>query len=901
MSAPRRHHAALAPGYRLHWYEIESILGQGGFGITYLARDTNLDQKVAIKEFLPTDLAVRTHDSSVVPMSDAQVDTFGWGLNRFIAEAQTLARFQHPNIVVVHSVFEENNTAYMVMSYVEGETLEDAFKFRHIDGEEQLLAMLHPLLDGLEQLHDAGYIHRDIKPDNIYIRKDGSPVLLDFGSARQSVGAQTRTLTALVSPGYAPFEQYGSSKEKERQGAWTDIYALGATMYRGVTGKGPPDAIDRANELMSGRNDILIPTTVLDVEGYSTGFLRAIDHAIEFLPEKRPQSIAGWRAVLPGGDAVAEDNDEADAATVLAPETATELAPDVTPSTGQIRAQAGAGKIRKRWIVLGVLIAAVVVGGLLGLQQKGDEGVSQPTDETAVSESRQPVAETLQPIPEETSLTPEEIAAMQLEEERLATEARLKAEQERLAEIARQQEAARLAEEERLAKIALEEEATRIAEEERLAAEQRQASEARLADEQRQTEEAAELARIQAEVEAEQARLAAVKKARLEEEERQAAAKAEQQAKIEAQELARIQAELQAEQERLASLQKARKEEEARQAAEAAAEREAEERARIRAEEEARLAEAKRLAEEEAQRLAALKQAEAVEQAAVVSAEQTLQQEIADHLSRGEEHLKALRLTSPADDNAYQSFNAVLALDPHNDSARRGMRLIVEKYVTLSERAVASANFKKAEGYLVKAERIAPGSENIEIARDGLVSSREKHAKEQLARAAAEAAAQSGTAVVQTATQEDTTVVASAPAQPSEIVLHREDQTPIQVGNNNGDWGTDLGYRDISPREFVGKKVVFQFNVDIPPSRVTVGVKTADVTSNGSCYQYVELNDHSERLMDDGINGVSVFDIPRRNVKIGQNTLRIHSESCQDEKVVVNDFVIFRVIVTLEP
>ena len=899
MSAPRRHHAALEPGYRLHWYEIESILGQGGFGITYLAHDTNLDQKVAIKEFLPTDLAVRTHDSSVEPMSDAQVDTFGWGLNRFITEAQTLARFQHPNIVVVHCVFEENNTAYMVMGYVEGETLEDALKFRHIYGEEQLLAMLHPLLDGLELLHDAGYIHRDIKPDNIYIRKDGSPVLLDFGSARQSVGAQTRTLTALVSPGYAPFEQYGSSKRKERQGPWTDIYALGATMYRGVIGNGPPDAIDRANELMSGRNDILIPAAAGDTAGYSRGFLQAIDHAIEFLPENRPQTIAGWRTVLPGGDGVAEGNDPADAATVLAPETA----PVVTPTAGQTRPQAATGKSNTRWIVLGVLIAAVVVGGWLGLQQKppDDDGVSQSTIEPAVSEIRQPIAETTQPVPEEDPLTPEEIAAVQLEEERLATEARLKAEQERLAEIARQQEAARLAEEERSAKNALEDEAARIAEEERLAEEQRQANEARLAEEQRQTEEAAELARTQAEVEVEQARLAGVKKARLEEEARQAAAKAAQQAKIEAQELARVQAELQAEQDRLASLQKARQEEEARQAAAAAAEQEAEERARIRAEEEAKLAEAKRLAEEEAQRLAAMKQAEAVEQAAVIT--QTLQQEIADHLARGEEHLKALRLTSPADDNAYQSFNAVLALDPDNDSARRGMGLIVEKYLTLSERAVVSANFEKAEGYLAKAERITPGSENIAIAREGLVSSREKQAKEQLARAAAEAAAQSGTAVVQTpsTTQEDATVVAIAPTQPSEIVLHREDQTPIQVGNNNGDWGTDLGYRDISPREFVGKKVVFKFNVDTSPSRVTVGVKTADVTSNGSCYQYVELNDYSERLMDDGINGVSVFDIPRRNVKIGQNTVRIHSESCQDEKVVVNDFVIFRVIVTLEP
>ena len=829
MSAPRRHHAALPPGYRLHWYEIESILGQGGFGITYLARDTNLDQKVAIKEFLPTDLAVRTHDSSVQPMSDGQVDTFGWGLNRFITEAQTLARFQHPNIVVVHSIFEENNTAYMVMGYVEGETLEDALKFRHIEGEQQLLAMLHPLLDGLELLHDEGYIHRDIKPDNIYLRKDGSPVLLDFGSARQSVGIQTRTLTALVSPGYAPFEQYGSSKEKDRQGAWTDIYSIGATLYRGITGKGPPDAIDRANELMSGRKDILIPAVVLDVEGYSTSFLRAIDHAIEFLPENRPQSIAGWRAVLPGGDGVERNNDQADAPTILAPESATELAPDVASTTEKIRAQTTFGGNNKRWVVAGTLVAAVVVGGFLGLQQKPSdkEGASQPTIEPEVSEVRQPGFETTEAGAAVTQPTTEETTAKKHEEERLA-------------------------------------------------------------EEKRQAEESTELAQIQAEVEQEKKRLAALKEALEEEEERQAAAKAEEAARREAQELVRIQAELERERERLALLAKAREEEEARQAEEAAAKREAREQAKIQAEEEARLAEAKRLSEEETKHQAALKQTQAEEHAK--------QQEIENHLVRGEENLNALRLTSPAGNNAYESFKTVLIMDPENQSAARGIQRIVEKYVTLSERAIASANFDKAEEYLARARRIAPGSESIEIAREGLESRREKHAAEQHARNLAESAQS------QTSTAQETTNVAKAtPTGPREIVLHRDDQVPIHLGNNNGDWGTDLGYRDINPKNFVGNKIVFQFNVDIPPSSVTVEVKTADVESGVSCYQYVEVNDHSIRFTDDGNNGVSVFDIPRGEIKVGQNTLRVHSESCQDDKVVINDFVVFRVVVRLEP
>ncbi len=299
VSNEKRRHNALPDGYKLHWYEIHAILGRGGFGITYLALDTNLNHEVAIKEFLPTELAMRASDSSIHPISDEHTDTFGWGLNRFITEAQTLAQFRHPNIVLVHSVFEANGTAYMVMEYEKGESLEHVYNLKRLTTEDDLLGILFPLMDGLERIHGAGFVHRDIKPKNIYLRDDGRPVLLDFGSARQALGVETRTLTTLVSPGYAPFEQYNATRESDKQGPWTDIYALGATIYRGVTGKSPVDALSRANAKLESNTDILEPAVEVGKDKFSPRFLEAIDQSLRFAPEERPQSIAEWRALLP--------------------------------------------------------------------------------------------------------------------------------------------------------------------------------------------------------------------------------------------------------------------------------------------------------------------------------------------------------------------------------------------------------------------------------------------------------------------------------------------------------------------------------------------------------------------------------------------------------------------------
>jgi len=293
-----RHVHALPNGYQIHWYEIDGILGQGGFGITYLAHDVNLNQRVAIKEYLPTDLAVRTDEFRVEPVSEEHDADYQWGRARFIREAQTLARFKHANIVAVNAVFQKNNSAYLVMEYVEGEVLEDAIRARKIKSEERLLEIVHSLLDGLELIHEAGYIHLDIKPDNIYLRDDGSPVLLDFGSARQAFGDKNATMTALVSPGYAPHEQYDSSVELDKQGPWTDIYALAASFYRAVTGRGPIEAIVRMRSILEGK-DRLRPAAEIGRGWYSERFLKAIDAALSFRTSDRPQSVSAWRDLLP--------------------------------------------------------------------------------------------------------------------------------------------------------------------------------------------------------------------------------------------------------------------------------------------------------------------------------------------------------------------------------------------------------------------------------------------------------------------------------------------------------------------------------------------------------------------------------------------------------------------------
>ena len=240
------HPAPLGPGARVQEYQVQRMLGRGGFGLTYLAHDTHLDLPVALKEFFPAETARRLANGQVAAWTDdghAQ-EGFRAGLVRFLDEARTLATFRHPHIVRVLRFFEANGTGYIVMEYEAGLPLHQWMPRQAPLTREALLRIMLPLLDGLEAVHAAGFLHRDVKPDNILVRRDGSPVLLDFGAAgRVNDGVPGRSVS--VSPGFAAPEQYGST---HGEGPWTDVYAMGGVMYWMATGAKPPEAPDRLPE-----------------------------------------------------------------------------------------------------------------------------------------------------------------------------------------------------------------------------------------------------------------------------------------------------------------------------------------------------------------------------------------------------------------------------------------------------------------------------------------------------------------------------------------------------------------------------------------------------------------------------------------------------------------------------
>ncbi|TAJ39637.1 MAG: hypothetical protein EPO55_11565 [Reyranella sp.] len=345
-------YVALRAGQTIGRYEIVSVLGQGGFGITYRARDIQLGREVAIKEYLPSALAVRQDGATVLPRTTKMADDFGWGRDRFVTEGRTLATLHRvPAIVHVFDFLEANGTAYIVMELLSGETLEDRLQRQGTLTPDEVDRILWPLLDGLEQVHSAGFLHRDIKPANILLNAAGDPTLIDFGAAREAMVGRTSAMTAIFTPGYAAAEQMTSAK----QGPWTDIYGLAATLYHAIAGKTPPSAFDRMLD------DGYEPLVRLMPKGFPPGLLAGIDAGLTVAARDRPQSIAGWRPILGMTAAPAAD------ATMMMAKTPPPVPGRqsvLTPTSGEASAGGPAPKSRTGlWIALAVVLVAALGGG----------------------------------------------------------------------------------------------------------------------------------------------------------------------------------------------------------------------------------------------------------------------------------------------------------------------------------------------------------------------------------------------------------------------------------------------------------------------------------------------------------------------------------------------------------
>lgn len=285
------HANCLPVGSRVADFEIIGLIGEGGFGIVYLARDTSLDRVVALKEFMPAAFAGRVDGVRVAVRAANHSATFDAGLKSFINEAKMLAKFAHPALVEVFRFWEGNGTAYMAMRMYRGETLRQVLTKGELQfNEENIAQIMGPIFDALEMLHREQVFHRDIAPDNIML-SDGRSVLLDFGSARRIIGDATQALTTVLKPGYAPVEQY-SDDGTMKQGAWTDVYALGGVLYHLATGKVPMQAVSRM------LSDPLQTVNQATKDAFSATFSRAVSKAMSVHIEDRFQTVTEFREAL---------------------------------------------------------------------------------------------------------------------------------------------------------------------------------------------------------------------------------------------------------------------------------------------------------------------------------------------------------------------------------------------------------------------------------------------------------------------------------------------------------------------------------------------------------------------------------------------------------------------------
>ena len=278
-------------------FKIIKTLGQGGFGVTYLADDGFLDRGIVLKECFPTQIAYRDQTTlHIHPNSSDDQEDFEWCLRRFQDEARTLAKFRHPNMLSVQDIFEENNTVYMVIDYIDGEPLAHKISAMREEeksqNEEDIRRILDPLMDVLAMVHKKGVLHRDIAPDNVMITTDGDPVLIDFGAARQAVGQKSKNISTIVKDGYSPPEQYS---QKNEQGPYTDIYALSAMIYELMSNEKPVDAPSRQTALSDDDPDPLVPLSERVGNQFSPALIASIEAGLILSRKQRPQSIKEWQ------------------------------------------------------------------------------------------------------------------------------------------------------------------------------------------------------------------------------------------------------------------------------------------------------------------------------------------------------------------------------------------------------------------------------------------------------------------------------------------------------------------------------------------------------------------------------------------------------------------------------
>ena len=282
----------LPKGTILKDYEIVGVLGTGGFGVTYKAIHNTLKITRAIKEYMPSSYSSRGSDNLTVisHTSNRDKDIYEWGKKRFSEEAQLLAKFNYPTIVKIVDYFELNNTAYFVMEYYDGDTLEFFLQRNRnrVFTKDEILSIMMPILEGLKFVHKKGYLHRDIAPDNIFLRKEQMPVLIDFGASRDAVGNKSRNMSAIIKAGYSPVEQYTANS---KQNATADIYAISAVMYEMITKKRPPESNFRQTEIFNGNIDPIEDISKIYQDVYPESFLKTIKQGLNIRAGDRVQSV----------------------------------------------------------------------------------------------------------------------------------------------------------------------------------------------------------------------------------------------------------------------------------------------------------------------------------------------------------------------------------------------------------------------------------------------------------------------------------------------------------------------------------------------------------------------------------------------------------------------------------